>query len=144
MNRRDLLQQGLLGGAAALLPAGQARSKIAVPDDRMAGGIYLTADNPGRWHRKVNSHLPIIEVEETDGAMEVIVTTRHAFTGYKHYIIKHKLLDSRYRFLAEHVFDPFKDDKALCRFRLEGYRGTVHALSVCNRHDSWLASFDIV
>ena len=141
MKRRGLLRFGLLAGAAGLVTTRMAHAEPAAAQADRAGGVYLTEENPGRWRRKINSHLPLIEATTVGQKTEVLVTTRHAFTGYRHYIIKHVLLDEYYRFLDEHFFDPETDDKAVSRFQLEEiYQGVVHALSVCNRHDVWLAS----
>jgi len=61
-------------------------------------------------------------------------------TGYKHYIVKHQILDNSYRFLDEKMFDPMKDKAPVSEFDLGNYCGKFYVLSVCNKHDSWMNS----
>ena len=141
MERRDFIRLGLAGGVAgAVLP----QQLLAGAGPSMAGGVYYTADDPGRWEKKVGSHLPKLEKQVgADGNVKVKVTTDHGQSGYKHYIVKHQLLDANYRFIAETMFDPDKDE-AVSEYPLpEGYKGTVYALSMCNKHDLWLNGMDV-
>lgn len=78
-----------------------------------------------------------------DGAVSVKVSTEHAQHGYRHYIVKHQLLGADYRFIAETMFDPEKDE-ATSEYRLPaGYKGMVYALSMCNKHDVWLNGMEV-
>jgi len=106
----------------------------------MAGGLYYTKEAPGRWGKKVGGHLPSIEVSKVGKGVVIKVTTAHEMNAYGHYIVKHIVLDENYRFLDEHMFDPAKDKAPISQFSLANYRGEVHVLSVCNKHDSWLNS----
>jgi len=105
----------------------------------LAGGVYYTQDEPGRWGKKAGSHVPMLEkVVGADGAVVLKVTTDHPQQGYRHYIVKHQLLDASYRFLGEKMFDPEKETP-VSEFTLPtNYTGMVYALSMCNRHDVWL------
>lgn len=109
----------------------------------MAGGIFLTSEAPGRWSKKVNSHLPNIEVEKGAAGSRILVETRHTVEGYTHYIVKHQVLDRDYRFLAEHMFDPLKEEHPLSTFDLADYSGPIYVLSVCNIHDTWMNAAQI-
>jgi len=60
--------------------------------------------------------------------------------AYQHYIVKHILLDQDFNFIAEKLFDPTKDKIAVSDFNINNYKGTIHVLSVCNKHDTWLNS----
>lgn len=144
MNRRNFVHVGMLGAAGGLLTSADVRAAASDACKAMAGGLYYTRDEPGRWRKKVNSHVPKVDVtSKGGGALEVTVTTFHSFTGYRHYIVKHILLDREFRFIDEHMFDPEKEDEAKSRFTLHDVKGELHALSVCNRHDTWLTSVKV-
>ena len=135
MDRRALLKLGLVGAAAASLPKTASASKMSM--DSMAGGVYYTKESPGRWGKKIGGHMPSIQVMPGG---KVNVVTGHAMKDYKHYIVKHMVLDKNYNFLAEKMFDPAKDNEAKSTFELGGYKGEIHVLSVCNKHDTWVSS----
>ncbi len=141
MQRRDFINLGLAGFGASFLAPEIVMAKNG--QKNMAGGVFYTKQNPGRWSNKVAGHLPNIEVERKDGSVIVKVTTAHSMDGYKHYIVKHLLLDQDYNFLGEKVFDPMKDKIPYTKFTLENYKGTVYALSMCNLHDVWLNSVEL-
>ena len=104
----------------------------------MAGGVYLTEGAPGRWSKKILSHLPNIEVEKLDQGARVQVHTRHTMEEFDHYIVKHILLDKDFAFVDEKVFHPLTDKEPVSEFDVGGYSGRIHVLSVCNLHDTWL------
>jgi superoxide reductase len=135
MDRRTFIQAGLIGTGSTLITP---KFVLAGQQDKMAGGLYYTGDAPGRWSKKVQSHLPNIEVEKTPEGAAIQVVTRHTMEKYEHYIIKHILLDKNYRFIAENMFDPLTVKEPISVFKLEQYSGPVYALSVCNKHDTWL------
>jgi len=133
MDRRALLKLSLLGATGAVLPKVASASKMASP----AGGIYYTKSAPGRWAKKVGGHFPNVE---NMSAGKIKVVTGHAMDGYKHYIVKHIVLDKNNNFIAEHMFDPMKDKAAISTFDLGSYKGEIKVLSVCNKHDTWVNS----
>ena len=145
MDRRHFLKAGM-GGAAAGVAATMLPQQLMAGDAPagMAGGVYYTADNPGRWSKKVGSHIPRLEkVAGADGSLTIKVMTKHGQHGYKHYIVKHQLLDANYGFLAETMFDPDKDE-AESEYKLPaGYKGKVYAVSLCNKHDLWLDGIEV-
>lgn len=63
--------------------------------------------------------------------------------GFEHYIVKHVLLDKNYQFLDEHFFNPTIDKIAQSTFNLPNYSGTLHVLSLCNKHDLWLTTVEL-
>lgn len=140
MDRRTFIQTGLIGAGSTLI---MPRFVLAGNQDAMAGGVYYTSDAPGRWNKKVKSHLPNIEVEKTAEGITVQVLTRHTMEGYDHYIIKHILLDGNYHFIAENMFKPLEVKEPISVFKLDRYSGPVYALSVCNKHDTWLNAMEI-
>nr|VFK54225.1 MAG: superoxide reductase [Candidatus Kentron sp. TC] len=159
MQRRNLIRLTLAGMAAtALMPkAVFAKADSANPSGKdahpmashpmtshpMAGGVFYTKEAPGRWKGKENSHAPIIEVEKKSGKTSVKITTGHEMKGHEHYIVKHILLDGEYGFLGEKMFDPSKDKAPISTFPLEEYKGPIHALSICNKHDTWLVAGEV-
>ncbi len=140
MDRRKFIQFGLAGTTGTLVAP---RVILANTPDQMAGGVYHTSEAPGRWNKKVSSHLPNIEVEKQANGAKIQVFTRHELDDYEHYIIKHVILDSNYRFIDERMFIPGKDKEPLSEFTLEGYSGPIYALSACNQHDTWLNMAEI-
>ena len=141
MNRRSFIRIGVVGAATGIIApatvlAGSAGEKIS---NNMAGGVFYTKESPGRWEKKAGSHSPIIE--KVDAGVRVV--TGHPMKPNDHWIIKHVLLDSDFKFISENIFDPMKDKAAISNFNLSGQTGAVYALSVCNLHDSWLTMLEI-
>ena len=138
MDRRSMIKLGLLGISGIAAPT-LVSAKGAAPAP-MAGGLYYTKENPGRWSKKAAGHFPIVK-KLKDGKIKVM--TSHAMNDYKHYIVKHMLLDKDYNFITEHMFDPTKERVAVSTFDLGAYKGELHVLSVCNQHDTWLNSISV-
>ncbi|MCG6865385.1 MAG: hypothetical protein LJE58_08135 [Thiogranum sp.] len=136
MDRRHFIRFGIAGIGGTVVTPGLVLAGAA--ESPMAGGVYHTADAPGRWSKKVLSHLPNIEVAKQAQATTVEVFTRHTIEGYQHYIVKHMVLDKDFQFVDEHMFDPLKEKEARSQFSLGEYSGTIYVLSVCNQHDTWL------
>lgn len=145
MQRRNFISifiKGSVAGlGATLLTPELAMARMVKPPP--VSDIYYTKDSPGRWKDKVDSHLPSIGIEKSDGKITIKVTTAHEMKGYEHYIVKHVLLDKNYKFIDEYLFNPEKDKSATSSFALEKYSGTIYALSLCNKHDLWLNSATI-
>ena len=136
MERRNFIGLSIAGVGASLVSP-----KIAVAgndEQAMAGGVFYTKQNPGRWSKKIAGHLPNIKIERDNGKVTVQVSTAHGMDGYKHYIVKHVILDKDFNFMDEKMFDPMKDKIPTSTFTLENYAGTIHVLSMCNKHDVWL------
>ncbi len=135
MERRGILRLGLAGAAGslflprAILAAGHGNATHSP----MAGGVYYTRRNPGRWAKKIGGHLPTIEREGN----KIEVTTGHPMKGFQHYIVKHMILDENFRFVAETRFDPLKDTP-MSSHDISKLRKTVYVASMCNIHDVWL------
>jgi superoxide reductase len=138
MQRRNFIGLSLAGVGVSFLAPGIVEAKK--PSQLMAGGVFYTKQNPGRWSKKIASHLPNIEIERSNGIVKVQVVTAHGMDGYKHYIVKHVLLDQDYNFLDEKMFDPMNDEAPISTFTLKNYSGRIYALSMCNKHDVWLSS----
>ena len=140
MTRRDFIDHLLVAGGV-LLPL---RWSVAQPSIHvggpMAGGVYYTRENPGLWSGLVDEHLPRLEKSAGPGGSHSIrVTTEHVMNAYDHYIVKHTLLDRKFRVLGQKTFDPRRDRRPVSSYSLlAGYQGPVFALSLCNRHDLWL------
>ena len=147
MDRSSFIRLGLIGvSAGIILPACQSKesdvSEASV--DPKAGGVYYTAEAPGRWSDKIGGHLPKIEVQKGDGNTAAIrVINIHPMDKYVHYIVKHQLLDSNFNYIDEKMFDPLADREPISEFELTDYSGTLYALSFCNIHDVWLNSVEV-
>ena len=142
MDRRSFIRIGMAGVATGIIApkivlAGAMGEKIS--QSGMAGGLFYTKESPGRWAKKAGSHSPIIE--KVDSGVKVV--TGHPMQQGKHWIVKHVLLDSDFKFIAENIFDPAKDKAAISSFKLDGHSGAVYALSLCNLHDSWLSVLEV-
>jgi len=143
MNRRYFLSIAAAGSAfSVFLPksllAGRGGDLLK---SKLAGGVFYTAESPGRWGKKVNSHLPqIVKLSEGN---KIKVITAHPVEGYKHYIVKHIVLDKDFNFMAEHMFDPLKEKAPQSEFDMGDYKGVLFVMSVCNKHDTWINSFEL-
>jgi superoxide reductase len=142
MERRDFIRLSVAGvGAGVVAPVMVlAKSDLQV---KPASDIYYTEADPGRWSGKIATHLPNIKIEKTGGKVTVSVLTFHEMKDYKHYIVKHVLLDHNYKFLDENMFDPIKDKAAISIFTLQDYSGPIYVLSMCNKHDLWLNGSEV-
>jgi superoxide reductase len=136
MERRNFIGLSIAGVGASLISPAQVLAKAK--ENNMAGGVFYTKQNPGRWSKKIAGHLPNIEIERAKDKVTVQVVTAHGMDGYKHYIVKHELLDENYNFLDEKMFDPAKDKAPISTFELKNYKGKIYALSMCNKHDVWM------
>ena len=130
-NSRRLFLKGALSTAAVATTI-SAGNVLASSHTSMAGIIY-TKENPGKWAKKVGSHLPSIEVSNN----KVTIITDHGMSA-KHYIVRHTLVAENGEVLGEKTFTP--DDEATSSFTLPAsYKGKLYATSFCNKHDFWLA-----
>ena len=141
MERRDFIGLSVAGVGASLLSSKQVFA--GTQQQSMAGGVYFTKENPGRWSKKIAGHLPNIEIQRDGEKVTVQVVTAHGMEGYKHYIVKHVLLDKDYNFLDEKMFDPMTDKAPISSFELKNYKGTIYALSMCNKHDVWVSQVKV-
>jgi len=141
MERRNFIQLGLISfGAGFFAPLTSLAETARFP---ATADLIYSQSSQGRWAGKAATHLPTIEINQSDGKITVSVVTAHEMKGYEHYIVKHVLLDKNYAFIAEHMFDPDREKTARSEFTLENYQGTLYALSLCNKHDLWLSSIQI-
>lgn len=143
MKRRSFLTTAAAGSVFSIfLPKSiLAAGKDDLLKSKLAGGVFYTADSPGRWAKKVNSHLP--KIVSLPGGKKIKVVTTHPVSGFKHYIVKHIVLDKNFDFMAEHMFDPLKEKTPQSEFDIAGYKGVLYVMSVCNKHDTWINSFEI-
>ncbi len=141
MDRRDFMRLGAVSAVGSVLLSKQVLAETEAPEG--AGGLYFTKEAPGRWKGKEATHAPNVDVSKTETGVTVKVTTPHEMKGYEHYIIKHVLLDKNYQFIEEKMFDPNKDKVPMSSFTLKDYSGTVHVISMCNKHDVWVSSAEV-
>lgn len=139
MNRRNFIRLSALGAATGII----APTSVLASTGNMAGGVYYTKDAPGRWSKKVDGHLPNISIAKGKSGNTIEVVTSHGMTGYEHYIVKHTILNDKFEFIMENMFDPMKDKAPISQFDLGSYSGRIHVLSACNKHDTWLNIADI-
>lgn len=141
MDRRQFIQLSAISGSLGLITP---QLVLAEPVSLVgAGGLFYTKEMPGRWKGKEASHIPVVmKHEHGEGKVMIHVVTEHKMLAYKHYIVKHVLLDSQLQFLDEKMFDP-EADEPISMFELANYSGTLYALSVCNQHDAWLSMLEV-
>ena len=89
----------------------------------MAGGVYFTEYQPGRWGKKNAGHLPNIKVIKNCTGSVLKVVTPHEMNAHEHYIIKHVVLDHEFNFIADQMFDPTKNKAAISEMSVGTYRG---------------------
>lgn len=137
MKRRALLE--LCAGAAVARSVPAAAETAVLIGGPMAGSVYFTRDAPGLWFSEIDRHLPEIKTESAPGgSLSVTVSTPHPTEGCRHYILKHKLLDARFRLLSQKTFDPNGGAPVSRHVLPAGYRGPIYAVSVCSLHDLWI------
>ena len=96
-------------------------------------GIVYTKNNPGKWEKKVGSHLPSITVEGS----KVTLDTKHPMSE-KHYIVRHTLVLENGTVAGSKTFYP-DVKKAISSYELPaGYKGKIYGTSFCNLHDFWV------
>ncbi len=142
MNRRSFIRISMAGAATSIFTPEivLASTNQEISKSNMAGGIYYTKASPGRWAEKAGSHSPIIQ--KTNAGLRVV--TGHPMILHEHWIIKHVLLDQDFNFITENVFNPHKDKEAISDFaKSEMAVAAAYALSVCNKHDTWVTAIDI-
>ena len=128
-DRRDFIKGSLLAGSALLLTGVTSANATSAAFTN----IVYTAENPGKWGKKVGSHLPSITVDGN----KVTVVTKHGMTE-KHYIVRHTLVLEDGTVVGAKVFNP-NDKEAKSSYELPaGYKGKLFATSFCNLHDFWV------
>ena len=133
-NRRDFMKTSLIVAAgvfSANIPPAFAFKQS------LTKGVVYTKENPGKWMKKVNSHLPIVTIDGNKITME----TNHGMSQ-RHYIVRHTLVSSNGEVLGEKTFYP-SDERALSVFSVSGEHKSFFATSFCNKHDLWVADIMI-
>ncbi len=112
------------------------------PDDALAtplaGGLYYTEAEQGRWKGKAAGHVPVVARK---GSV-LTIRTKHPQDGFKHYIVKHLVLDRNFKVIADTRFNPWRDDP-VSTVDVFSAEDVVYAVSVCNVHDAWLAPYKL-
>jgi superoxide reductase len=139
-NRRAFLKSSL--AVAAGMAVGHV-SPVSADSASFPEGIVYTAQNPGKWSKKVGGHLPNVKVEGN----KVTVTTTHGMTD-EHYIVRHTIVSGSGDVLGEKTFAP-SDKEAKSVFELPDIDSmyawdttTLYATSFCNKHDLWVDVFE--
>jgi len=133
-NRRGFMKASLAvtaGAFAINIPAALANKPA------FTRGLIYTKDNPGKWAKKVKSHLPIVKVDGN----KVTITTDHGMSE-KHYIVRHTIVSGDGEVLGEKTFFP-DDEEAVSVFEVEGEHTALYATSFCNKHDLWVEVFSL-
>lgn len=144
MDRRAMLRSALAtavgAGGTLIFPrfvlAADPPAAPSPPASPLAGSLYYTREQPGRWKGKAAGHLPVVERK---GSV-ITVRTPHPQDGFKHYIVKHLVLDRDFKIIADTRFNPWRDDP-VSTADVYDRRDVVYAISVCNIHDAWLTPF---
>ena len=129
-DRRTFLKGGLAAASAlAISSVNIASASSAKPYTN----VVYTASNPGKWGKKVGSHLPSVTVEGN----KVTLFTKHGMSE-THFIVRHTLVLADGTVVGAKVFSG-NDKEARSSFELPaGYKGKMYATSFCNLHDFWV------
>ena len=144
MNRRNFFTKSIILGSTLITSLNIPNFVLANPSNKkvlngpLAGNVFYTENNPGRWSKKIKGHLPTFGLDEKI----IEVTTGHEMRGFEHYIIKHVIFDENLHIIGETFFNPEKD-VPISRHNIGNYQNTIYALSLCNIHDAWLNAIDI-
>jgi superoxide reductase len=145
MDKRSFIRLSFAGSAAGIIAPRTvlAAGMDSVLKSRLAGGVFYTADDMGRWNKGLaDHHLPHLEKQVSGGKAQLQAATSHPMHAWGHYIIKHQLLNGELKFMQEHLYDPQKDKPANV-FDLGDYRGVVYVLTMCNVHDLWMNMIEV-
>ena len=128
-DRRDFLKGSAIAASALVVGSVNIAGAATAPYTN----IVYTAENPGKWDKKVGSHLPSITVEGS----KVTLSTKHGMAA-KHYIVRHTLVLEDGTVVGAKVFSA-TDPKAVSSYELQaGYKGKIYGTSFCNLHDFWV------
>lgn len=128
-DRRTFIKGGLVAASAMALGS----VSFAQAGQTQYTNIVYTASNPGRFAKKVGSHLPSITV----AGRKVTLFTKHGMSE-KHFIVRHTLVLADGTVVGAKVFTG-TDAEAKSTYELPtGYKGKIFATSFCNLHDFWL------
>ena len=64
-------------------------------------------------------------------------------TGYKHYIVKHMVLDENFQAMSARRSSILGVDKPVSEYDISGLRRTLFAVSLCNLHDTWVSELKL-
>lgn len=128
-DRRNFLKGSIVATSALVVGSVDIAGAATAPYTN----IIYTAENPGKWGKKVGSHLPSITVEGN----KVTLSTKHGMAA-KHYIVRHTLVLEDGTVVGGKVFS-VTDPKAISSYELPaGYKGKIYGTSFCNLHDFWV------
>jgi len=128
-SRREFIKSSVV--VASVLALGKTLP-VQASENTFSGVIY-TKDNPGKWGKKVGSHLPSITIEGN----KVTLDTKHPMSE-KHYIVRHTLVLGDGTVVGSKTFYP-DVKKATSSYDLpDGYKGKIYGTSFCNLHDFWV------
>jgi len=96
-------------------------------------GVIYTKDNPGKWGKKVGSHLPVITIEGN----KITLDTKHPMSQ-KHYIVRHTLVLGDGTVVGSKTFYPDVKEATSSYNLPDGYKGKIYGTSFCNLHDFWV------
>jgi len=82
-DRRDFIKGGLVAASALVISS----ANFASASTATYTNVIYTKENPGKWDKKVGSHLPSVTVEGS----KVTLFTKHGMAA-KHYIVRHTLV----------------------------------------------------
>jgi superoxide reductase len=129
MDRRNFLKGSLVAASTLAIGSVSSANASAPPYTN----IIYTSANPGKWDKKVGSHLPSITIEGAN----VTLFTKHSMAA-KHYIVRHTLVLEDGTVVGGKVFNG-TDKEAKSSFQLpDGYKGKIYGTSFCNLHDFWV------
>jgi superoxide reductase len=142
MDKRQFIRVSIAGATGALfvprvLMAGMVEPALKT---KLAGGVYHTDEAFGRWNKGVAEHHL---ADFAKHGQELHVESHHPMPGYEHYIVKHQLLDSNFKFITENRYDPSKDKKPETTFDVKGKKGLIYVITMCNVHDVWVNATEI-
>jgi len=129
-DRREFLKTAAL--AATTVTLASSGVAFAAPPAELTNIIY-TAENPGKWEKKVGSHAPVVTITGSNVAIE----TKHPISA-DHFIVRHTLVLEDGTVVGATTFT--SADKPQSSYELPvGYKGKIYATSFCNLHDFWLS-----
>lgn len=126
--------------ASGMTVARAVQAEGAAPAATLGGlptNLLYTAEAPGVWKTKVDSHAPKVSV--ADG--KLTMKTKHSMNE-EHYIVRHTLVSGAGEVLGATTFYP--TDRPESAYELPaGFAGKLYATSFCNKHDFWVVELAV-
>ncbi|MEZ4271799.1 MAG: hypothetical protein R3C68_10340 [Myxococcota bacterium] len=108
--RRGFISKLSLGAVGAMFIESCAKASKPMSIAALPTNIIYSEAQPGKWQGKAGSHVPVVTIDRTQGAIDM--ETKHGM-AQEHYIVRHTLV-----FLAARCCTPIRFHPRMKRRRV--------------------------